>query len=118
MSRNNSVIITIQLINVGIVEDCWTFSLFFKVEWDLNQTKHVCNQKYNVIYLWPGGSRFRRRRLKEDPFKPSHVNHVIVLEADKKEDPRAIVEAFKESENNELASFKRLRFQNIQVIAI
>ena len=62
-----------------------------------------------------GGSRFRRRRLKEDPFKPSHVNHVIVLDAVKKEDPRAIVEAFKDSESNELTCFKRLRNQNVQV---
>lgn len=40
---------------------------------------------------------------------------MILLEADKKEDPRRIVEAFKESENSELTGFKRLRTQNIQV---
>ena len=40
---------------------------------------------------------------------------MILLEADKKEDPRRIVEAFKESENSELTGFKRLRIQNIQV---
>jgi histone demethylase JARID1 len=60
-------------------------------------------------------SRFRRRRPKEDPFNPINVTHVITLEAEKKEDPRLIVEAFKESENNELTSFKRIRVQNIQV---
>jgi histone demethylase JARID1 len=60
-------------------------------------------------------SRFRRRRPKEDPFNPINVTHVITLEAEKKEDPRLIVESFKESENNELTSFKRIRVQNIQV---
>ena len=59
--------------------------------------------------------RFRRRRLKEDPFNPSHVSHVIALDSDRKEDPRAIVEAFKESEIEELAAFKRLRTLNVQV---
>lgn len=62
-----------------------------------------------------GPSRFRRRRPKEDPFNPTNVTHVISLDTDKKEDPRLIVEAFKESEYGELTSFKRLRVQNIQV---
>ena len=62
-----------------------------------------------------GAHRFRRRRLKEDPFSPAHVNHVISLDSDKKEDPRAVVEAFKESEKNELIGFKRLRASNVQV---
>lgn len=43
------------------------------------------------------------------------MTHVITLETEKKEDPRLIVEAFKESEYSELTSFKRLRVQNIQV---
>ena len=60
-------------------------------------------------------SRFRRRRPKEDPFNPINVTHIIALEAEKKDDPRLIVEAFKESENSELTSFKRIRVQNIQV---
>lgn len=62
-----------------------------------------------------GTSRFRRRRPKEDPFSPLNVSHVIPVEAEKKEDPRLIVEAFKESEANELGGFKRLRIQNVQV---
>lgn len=62
-----------------------------------------------------GESRFRRRRLKEDPFNPSHVSHVIRLDLDRKEDPRAIVEAFKDAEMNELSAFKRLRHLNVQV---
>jgi len=70
----------------------------------------VLSPKLDIL----GGTRFRRRRLKEDPFKPSNVNHVIPLDATKKEDPRAIVEAFKENENNELTCFKRLRNQNNQ----
>lgn len=60
-------------------------------------------------------SRFWRRRPKEDPFNPNNVTHVITLEAEKKEDPRLIVGAFKESENNELTTLKRIRVQNIQV---
>uniref|UniRef100_A0A0P5I956 [histone H3]-trimethyl-L-lysine(4) demethylase n=1 Tax=Daphnia magna TaxID=35525 RepID=A0A0P5I956_9CRUS len=70
----------------------------------------VLSPKLDVLVV----TRFRRRRPKEDPFNPVNVTHVIAVEAEKKEDPRLIVEAFKESESSELTSFKRIRVQNIQ----
>jgi len=39
----------------------------------------------------------------------------VALDAERRDDPRAIVEAFKEAEAHELGAFKRLRAANVQV---